>query len=473
MPSALVFPDDFKAPSVADDVGLLSRVTPQQHKDLLELAKKEIADSGDGAWPAATGDTLRALWANHFTVDAVHWALEYARVALRLQVRATHSDTKAALADALVEAQVPPIGIEEIRSFVEKWKAYQSAAPVELAQEGAVGADGTGAEVKHGDNGCMRESTSVDSAETTSGESADGNDGGPSPAAPGKNFYGIMAKLMVRQMDFLERLDKKAEKKSPDMMLPLDKHLAETRESLRVGEYVDPLQLSDAVLNRLRFRLPGQARKERKLGDITLSTDGEGTDSSSWFNPVGLRQGFTRMVEMVLGIDEVKHRAQDMLGFAEEVWSFPKASEEGKARFIKHFLYKYRGQDDWKAKAFQDARLVAEFLTGDQRAGSAPSAGAKRQAGGGARPGPADKRQRGPGAGGGAQQGRGDRHAWKARQPCLSRMDPSRGDCSYPGCRFSHACVSCGQDHPANACSKWDRAKGKKALDELAARRRH
>ena len=42
---------------------------------------------------------------------------------------------------------------------------------------------------------------------------------------------------------------------------------------------------------------------------------------------------------------------------------------------------------------------------------------------------------------------------------CYSRIKVSSGKCGFSPCRFSHACISCGGDHPASACRNWDQSK--------------
>jgi hypothetical protein len=55
---------------------------------------------------------------------------------------------------------------------------------------------------------------------------------------------------------------------------------------------------------------------------------------------------------------------------------------------------------------------------------------------------------------------RGDARSLPARhsprkQVCFSRSDPAE-TCTYPSCRFSHACAACGENHEARKCPSWD-----------------
>ena len=125
-------------------------------------------------------------------------------------------------------------------------------------------------------------------------------------------------------------------------------------------------------------------------------------------------------------------------------------------------MFDHAGEDNWKGKAFADMELVAKFLLRPEEKPGAQ----KRWREGDVSGDPAGKRRRGNrGSGRGGGGGRGARAvggkggAWRAEKPCFSRLDRRYGVCYFPDCKFSHACASCGADHEAEACKKWDQAK--------------
>ena len=53
---------------------------------------------------------------------------------------------------------------------------------------------------------------------------------------------------------------------------------------------------------------------------------------------------------------------------------------------------------------------------------------------------------------------------------CYSRLKKDKGECTHTGCRFLHTCGSCGADHVAVNCPRWDETKAAGVLAKQLAK---
>ena len=460
------FPEDFRAPSGADDIGTLHRVDTQMHESKLNLAADELKGAGS-PWPEGVKHTMSTLW-NQFTVDSVHWLIEYSREALCVAIEADHTSTKKVLIETLVEAQVPPISLASLQNFVAAWKAHASGT-----SQSPDGMDEGG-----GHGGSRSPSCDEGDDDDDADVSADGGDIS-TDGQSGANASGIeeilrsLTTVVKQNSQTLAAFGQRAGTGCSDDKKdsPLERHYAVIDDQLRQGQFVDPMQLSNPVIDKMKFKIPGQTNKSEKIGSLTLTSEAGPTNSAGWFNPEGMKQGFERLVLRVLDIKEIHHRARDMMRFSEKLWNFAGPSDDEKAKFMKHFMFEHAGEENWADSMFLDMQLMSRFLwpkTQSDMGQRFESLKRRRDEEKNA----FSRSQRPSRSGAGRQERPTLRARTRTAKVCYTRLDPNRGECTYPSCRFSHQCASCGQNHSASACPKWDDAKGRRAMTD-AQRRDH
>jgi hypothetical protein len=266
-------------------------------------------------------------------------------------------------------------------------------------------------------------------------------------------------------------------------MSPLDRHLETCLNMLAAGNYVEPVSLDSISIDYLKFKAPfAPPRLEASAsGSMVVRANTRVPDTSTVFDASRVFSGYSKLIELA-STDVLKRfsafQVGQMLGVSNLVQSISYATEASKAIFFKHFLLQTAGVTDL-VKAFNESSmllmkfLVMQALPPPPRmpfrdAVPAPSRrGTKR-----ALVGPSlASSSRGGSAVMSASSARDSRMRSSSDKPCKSRCDTAF-TCTYPDCVFSHACVSCGQNHPASVCTSWDAAKGAAAMALIGTRRR-
>ena len=458
--SSWSFPENFVAPNLPDKFDLLRGVNEAQHADLVTMSLAAIEEH-KGVWNGQLEETMSALWAQ-FPVATIHWIVAYTRVILGLKIDCTRSSTKTEIVRALIKAEAPPRSNSEIKAFASKWKAWEGKGRPCAGE---------------GNTEVMSAAGGADLHIDVSGASG-GADAGPPPES---TIQPTMATIVMKCIERLEKLEGSQPKSKTDAVMvvedttadddelvpeqtPFDLHLSRIKRLLKNGSYVDPMQLCKTVLDKLRLRMPGEKKKSEKLGSLTISTRHSdfSVDTSAWFNPVSMREGFNKMVGLVLGIPEVHDRAVDLMEFFDLVWDHPCGSDENKCRFVKHVLFTYPRSVNLKKEAFGDLAFVQRFLQGPCGPDNAKRGGDFGAYEDTRRRRRSRSRDQDRANSGGKGQNRGDDK--KRQKICFSRADKKVGECSWgTKCCFSHNCASCGSDHPASSCKNWDDAKGQSA----------
>ena len=205
-------------------------------------------------------------------------------------------------------------------------------------------------------------------------------------------------------------------------------------------------------------------------------------------DPLKAHQGWEFYILLHSEMPEMSHRVADILHLKIKLGDFHGPTARQRVVYIKEFMYKYQGKanaSDWCGKFESDISLMTQHLSAkpvtsaprtheskgtdgrDQSASRKRGRTDKRNADRGQARDRPFGRGRGNHDSGGRDRGndRRDSHRQNGGSnrsspgPCFSRTDPAVGDCRYHRCRFSHECGTCGENHPAAACPKWDPAR--------------
>ena len=147
-------------------------------------------------------------------------------------------------------------------------------------------------------------------------------------------------------------------------------------------------------------------------------------------------------------MDDMQHPlTEDRRKFFSQAFGLFDIPKENINAFVLNFMQIHAGEDDWATNMHRDAMTIQRFLF-QPRGLTSPSAQKNFQDRYKKNAKPLKKR-RGP------------------ENFCRSRMEPSFGPCTWSrngkACRLDHTCPSCGEDHPAAECKKFDEEKAKKA----------
>ena len=262
------------------------------------------------------------------------------------------------------------------------------------------------------------------------------------------------------------------------------------RDKIRAFTYVDITAL--CVENREKMKKMGFSRvpqKTMKLGDfVVANAASEEDDFSGDMDPLKAHQGLEFYILLHSEMPEMSDRVADILRLKIKLGDFHGPTARQRVVYIKEFMYKYQGEanaSDWCGKFESDISLMTQYLltkpvtpvprTQESKSTDGRDQNTSRKRGrtdrraadrGQARDRPL-ARGRGNQDNGGRDRGHDRRdnsryNGGSSRSspgPCFSRTDPTVGDCRYQRCRFSHACGTCGENHPAAACPNWDSTK--------------
>lgn len=491
------FSDDFHPPASAGPVGLLRNA--DQHKAKCQRVAQLLEDHHEGDdLPPPAELALRQLLEKHYNVGALRWLACHARTPSCRDPRAP----KTALVTELIKAAVLPPPIAALNHAISAWKrrvadgnagaGSGNGAPAEGAREGAAGGSGADDDSDEGDEGdvvCAApgcgELGEVELCSDCGAWACDAHSDHAHSCPPGRLAGG--ARVNVRAGDFaavtqqlsdiasLLRTQAKQGKKADDTSdddggadaSKFDRWIAKAKKDFASHAFVDPMRCCPRVLDKLRFAVSGM-RRTTNVGGIRISLQDDVISSvGGWWDADQMRAGYNYMLELMLQVPEARHRVPDLMAFGRKVWEFPGATSFGKAVYLKQMLFKYRACDDFVARFYHDSEMERKFLHGSDspglrelapraaRAGQAQRGGARRD---GVRRDGTRKRGAPP----------------RSDKVCWTRLEKGRGECTFNNCRFNHSCASCGGDHSADKCNRWDAAKAKRASDSQrsALRRR-
>jgi hypothetical protein len=445
-------------PTVAG-IKLNHQINAAQHLDRVASCKAAItADmASQQSWTQATVDLLRSLWQAHFSAQAVKWL-----AALR-KIPVGSVTTKESLVNSLLAAYTPPVSIDGLRAMVADWKDQSVASDMDAGAANGRSPDGNAQDAEEDDApGEAPDDEALECAATKAREAAaatalrtvsqDGDLSARIMALMPSLVPAIVSTYIQGQQSGHPAAVKKLE---DDLRSPVDRLYDKVDALLAAGKFVSPMLLSNANLDRLRFKMAGAGRTRHKLGAsgmMLVMDDAATVDDEPELEVAGVQQGYNRIIVRTLKIPAKQHLVPDMLSFQQKVWAFPHAALQDKAQFMQYFLYKHEGSADLTGDMDRDYELMARFLLVGNR-NVQHQAGAKRKA-----PQAASGPARNP------KQLKVVKVAGGPQRTCFSRSDPARGPCRYKRCRFKHACASCGQDHAAADCPAWVQAKADAVL---------
>ena len=251
---------------------------------------------------------------------------------------------------------------------------------------------------------------------------------------------------------------------STSTISPWQRHVAKAEELLKAHKFVDPVTLDSVTEEHMRFKsVPTRVVGETEGGLMIVGKEVKAPDVSRVFDPARTRNGYLRMVTLAskCAVKSVSSRVHDFLALDTKVWNYPNASDLSKSTFLKHFLLEHEASDDLVGEFDKATTLLARFMWSIAQPQSQSSGYV------------APKRKLpklGPGSLTSASTA--DKRArFMSEKPCYSRVEKGKV-CDYPGCKFNHACVSCGQDHTASECNAFDEQKSKAALADMKRRPR-
>ena len=248
--------------------------------------------------------------------------------------------------------------------------------------------------------------------------------------------------------------------------LPYERERLRRLKSVECFLYLDPVACDDVSDEFLRFKAALKPTiTKTKSGVMVSAREYRLPDTSANFEPARVKQGFERIIRVAAQskLASCQSRIADMMDFAELVWTYPGASRDGQAKFLKYFL-----RDFYKPGKVHvpSATLVSGFdaahVLRRKHLAVVVSTGVRQSK----RAHDGDTRGA-PDARGGAK-----RVKTMSSKLCFSRLRLGTS-CAYGvSCKFSHKCASCSADHEASACGSWDAPKAA-AIEKLARRGRN
>jgi hypothetical protein len=250
------------------------------------------------------------------------------------------------------------------------------------------------------------------------------------------------------------------------------------------GQYVEPVLCDDITRDYLMFKAPfaGEQLSIDRDGMIKTARGSRLPDVANVFTAHRIKQGYQRLIQWVLEDPRFEATlAMQMLQLYNKVFGWPHVSEQAQATYFKHFLLKHAGSKDLLKDQRDDTELIYRFLvvhTGGMQSSSSSASSSSSSASSSSASSSSAARPRGSKRSSSALIPRGSAATTAAapmrvrsEKPCFSRVDLN-ATCAYSDCVFSHACASCGRDHPASACPSWDAAKGAAAAAAMNRGRR-
>ena len=309
--------------------------------------------------------------------------------------------------------------------------------------------------------------------------------GGP---GQGKDQAGMEAfgGALVKVLQGLTEKIAPPKKKAP--LQPLDMLLKKAKKAILKGEFFEISALNPDHLAKLKL-MPmqgGMGAKKVTVNAITLTAEGyKGKVDWSAIERWDLyRAGFPKWVTLMLNDPLSAGMVADRLAWFSKLCQYS-APDIRKVQYAKNFHCEYAKRVDWEKLFDTESSMLITMAMGTMARTDTPDRGRKRDRGGRERGNvtPDDQPTGGRGRGGRGGRGRGrdaphggdqrGGRGGKGDRPvriCYSRLKKDKGECTYAGCRFVHACASCGADHAACNCPRWDEAKAAAILAKQLAK---
>lgn len=256
-----------------------------------------------------------------------------------------------------------------------------------------------------------------------------------------------------------------AAKPAPASQSYYEKFLAQGQEVVDKRLYFEPAAYSYSRLRLAEMYVVGFSRKARTLksdsdGNLVLEEDEPepltDSDAVSYEKCV---QGMRQLLKFIRSSEKPEIRAlfADREKFIEEFEKMPD-QRACKAKFLRHFLRKYRDHDDWCSALDTDGRLQHTYL----RSPLADVSNSNRGSNSAPKKRPRSRSR---------DRGSPRRSSPRKRTPSRKRTSPSKrlanfcysvtkkdvGKCTHKVCRYDHRCpMGCRSGHPASECPKFD-----------------
>ena len=246
---------------------------------------------------------------------------------------------------------------------------------------------------------------------------------------------------------------------------PEELYLARIKATLEHGEYIDPLLLCAASINKIRARSFGNGGRTstRGVGDWVHKDDmNPNFRVHENLDPKSFAEGMLKYVGILVSSDKLRFRVEYVVHFLYKVFVSQLGDYHQKIKYMKKFMFEYCSLTDFDWPKLMDANpamFIEETLLKQP---------AKRQREVVKKGDMDDKNQR-------TTKATRTRNASGKAHKCRSRTDPNKDPqgCSFEsrpnGCNYSknggHECLSCGKDHTAGQCVALGTWKPKKNHD--------
>ena len=264
-----------------------------------------------------------------------------------------------------------------------------------------------------------------------------------------------------------------------------ERYVDSLHKLVKTFAFYDPATLSFQVMTNKQCKdnfgaeKPDNLTLQLKNGALVVK-DSDEIHESLKLSSVAFHSGMHHFLKLVAQFPETAGRIADILEWRYLVSIDEHGSSTDKIGYMRRFMFKYRGHanaSDWVAKFHADHAL-REYLRGDSRPVTKALKRTYRDSPSTyGRVGSKDRRRADDRSTSRRDTDRSNRDYGRSslrrdtdrsirsdphRQPgkrCFSRSDPAEGSCTFRSCNYSHRCGSCGKDHPASQCDKWDATK--------------
>ena len=302
---------------------------------------------------------------------------------------------------------------------------------------------------------------------------------GKARVRPAESFESALVKVLQGLTEKIVPAKKKVN------LQPLEMVLKKARKAIVRGEFFEISSLNPDHLAKLKL-MPlqgGIGAKKVTVNAITLTAEGyKGkVDWSSLERWDLYKAGFPKWLALMLDNPESALMVADRLAWFTKLCAY-NAPDIRKIQYAKNFHCEYAKRADWEKLFDTESAMLITMAMGNLQRYDTPEHKRKRNRGerdkgnvtpedqptGGRGRGRGNDRGRGRGAD--QRGGRGGKDNRRPERICYSRLKKDKGECTYAGCRFLHTCGSCGADHAAVNCPRWDEAKAAAVLAKQLAK---
>jgi hypothetical protein len=466
--SAHVLPNGFEPPCPYGEAK--PKTTHTQQHDAYALVEESVRDCQSEAWDAKTQDNVLCWWTSHCSVGAVLWSAA-------LHGLPFEKTSKADTVKMLMRVQAPIISFRQMDVMQAVWEGMSgddqftlsSKTPPPRPKQFEFPAPGGNSDSMLADQGsCSPPSIRPHHVPLTSSSAGDGESkqSRPSPHVNSSDdtsteFLGMMRRIVASMSDHGP-----TPAVVPDgLKCPVDKLLADALAAIESGSFFEIASISSENIRKLQFRAVAGKKQSVRFGDFQLVGGRfEEVDWSSRFVWDEFASGWLRWISLMAGSSKVQ-LIPDRCQWYEKLLSFKHGTAYAKAKFAKFFMLKYAKSACWSGAFDSDSAILIDMLF-QTAADRGYNGGTPRQGGGGGAGGDpnnrslmSNKRHRPNESPRPRNSLRPNGGPKRMKKLCFTRVDKARGECVYPNCKFSHACVCCSGDHSAAMCTSWSQAK--------------